>query len=921
MGRYLFFYIFDMFKHLHMELYLGLDIGGTHVAGALVDGSSGGLVAGSYYRDRLDAGGSREDILAKWRGALETVSQHASGKKITGIGIAMPGPFDYEKGISRIRGLNKYDALYGVDVRAWLTGTMGLPEDFPVVFNNDAACFGRGEYWTGAGHGAERMVAITLGTGLGATFLVHGVPVCSGPDVPEGGLLYHIPYQDQTAEDYFSSRGILKAYHHLTAVSLTEAKQLGLRAEAGEPEALAVLARFGTALGEFMAPWLKAFGAEVLVVGGGISRSSGFFLPQMEAALGAQGVDTTLGISRLADQAAIIGAAGYAKEYVKQDEPISNPILRSSGQQVLPLHLERRPEDGYDLYPAFQLPAGDIHVGWESLCDYIAKHPTVVIDGYQGVGWDDVAARLEKDLSGRGLKVAMQKTSDWFLPEPRLHALLQGYLGEADSVWGTRCDLELKDLFSSEKIAACRPEAAAVNIVLGCGAALAGWDGPVIYLEIPKNEIQFRMRAGSVGNLGCRERETDMQMYKRSFFVDWVLLNRHRKSILDRIELLVDCQRPESPTWIRIENFKQALRIMSENVFRARPWFEPGAWGGQWLKRHIRGMAQDEVNYAWSFELITPENGILLESGGLSLEASFDYLMAYHAAAILGPDFEKRFGDVFPIRFDFLDTIEGGNLSIQCHPSVSYIKAHFGEDFTQDETYYILEAEPDASVYLGFRDDIDPVKFREALERSDREGETLEIEDYVQRFSAKKHDLFLIPNCTVHSAAAGNLVLEISATPYIFTFKMYDWLRLDLNGDPRPINIGHAFHNLDFSRKGERVRRELISHPREIAKGDGWRLIHLPTHPDHFYDVHRYEFTGEVRVETGGSCHVLMVVEGASVTVETARGFTEKYSFAETFVVPAAAGSYRLISEQGSGVKVVKAFLKAARTRPEPVLG
>lgn len=184
------------------------------------------------------------------------------------------------------------------------------------------------------------------------------------------------------------------------------------------------------------------------------------------------------------------------------------------------------------------------------------------------------------------------------------------------------------------------------------------------------------------------------------------------------------------------------------------------------------------------------------------------------------------------------------------------------------------------------------------------------IEKYVQVHEAHKHDFFLIPNGTVHSSGKDNLVLEVSATPYIFTFKMYDWVRLDLNGKPRPINIDHAFHNLDFSRKGTKVKEELISRQEVIEKGEDWQLVHAPTHAEHFYDLHRMEFSNSITVDTSGKCHVLMLVEGQSVIVETANGFRQRYNYAETFAIPAAAGSYKIINEGEGKAKVVKAFIK-----------
>ena len=172
------------------------------------------------------------------------------------------------------------------------------------------------------------------------------------------------------------------------------------------------------------------------------------------------------------------------------------------------------------------------------------------------------------------------------------------------------------------------------------------------------------------------------------------------------------------------------------------------------------------------------------------------------------------------------------------------------------------------------------------------------------------NNFFLIPNGTVHSAADGNLVLEISATPYIFTFKMYDWLRLDLNGNPRPINIDHAFNNLHFDYKGDRVKNELISKPVLMQEGSGFKHIHLPTHPDHFYDLDRYEFEDQVQIKTEGSCHMLMLVEGKSISVLTKNGVLQQFHYAETFVIPAAAESYTLVNEGEEAAKVLKAYLK-----------
>ncbi|MBD1362689.1 class I mannose-6-phosphate isomerase [Mucilaginibacter sp. ZT4R22] len=598
---------------------------------------------------------------------------------------------------------------------------------------------------------------------------------------------------------------------------------------------------------------------------------------------------------------------------IKNDQQIEleENDLRKTSQYLMPAKL-----DGsftglgeYDVYPFCSLGNGKIISGYKSLAAWITQQKTVVIDGYAGVFFDKVKDELDRLFAKEGLLVNWVKTADFLKDTEEVQQLVAPFLGEYESVWGTKCALELTDLFKAELTAQLPDESAAINIIIGPGAALANWDAAIIYIDLPKNELQFRMRAGSVTNLGAAKIAEPFQMYKRFYFVDWVLLNNHKKAILDKITVVADGQWPNTINWMFKTDLTDGLNTISRSTIRVRPWFDPGAWGGQWIKDHIKNINTDVVNYAWSFELIVPENGIVFESEGNLLEVSFDTLMFHNNQQVLGKHAD-RFGDEFPIRFDFLDTFDGGNLSIQCHPTLKYIRENFGENITQDETYYILDCDENANVYLGFQESINPAKFRTVLEESQAAGKEIDIEEYVQSHPAKKHDLFLIPNGTVHSAGAGNLVLEISATPYIFTFKMYDWVRLDLEGNPRPINIDHAFNNLDFDRKGSRVQDELISKQQVIEQAEGWQIVHVPTHADHFYDVHRVEFDSQITIATHNCCHVLMLVEGLAVSIETADGTLKEYAYAETVVIPAAAVSYKLTNLGNGRAKVIKAFLK-----------
>ncbi len=585
---------------------------------------------------------------------------------------------------------------------------------------------------------------------------------------------------------------------------------------------------------------------------------------------------------------------------------------RVSIQPLLPIRLTTEATtETYHQYPYHSLVKGRIFNGYASLAKWMVGEKVVLIDGYVGVFWDEVKEQLEKEITRAGYAARFHLCSDYLKPAAEITEMVRPDLGEDGSVWGRHTALELKDFYRTDdfyQLNNCKKDADLI-VVLGVGAGLLSLDAPLVYLDVPKNEIQYRMRAGAIHNLGMDANTTASAMYKQFYFVDWVVLNAHKKAILERISIIADVQWEKDINWMFFSNLVATANVLGKDVFRARPWFEKGVWGGQWMKEHLKGLNPAEVNYAWSFELITPENGLVFEHDGYLQEVAFDFLMLLQHRQILGIHAET-FGTDFPIRFDFLDTFSGDDLSIQCHPSKEYINKEFGEQITQDETYYIMDCKPGAKVYLGFQENINRADFKIALEDSFEHGSEVNITHYVQELPATKHDFFLIPNQTIHSAGADNLVLEISATPYIFTFKMYDWVRLDLNNKPRPINIEHAFKNLDFERKGNKVQDELISKPRLIEKGPDWQVIHLPTHQVHFYDVERIEFQTKLALQKDNRCWILMLVEGEAIMAQTNDGKVHHFNYAETFVISASVQNLEFTNTGTSVAKLIKAYLK-----------
>ncbi|PKD20403.1 ROK family transcriptional regulator [Salegentibacter salinarum] len=582
--------------------------------------------------------------------------------------------------------------------------------------------------------------------------------------------------------------------------------------------------------------------------------------------------------------------------------------VRETSQLELPLKKNKSISE-YDIYPAHHIGDNLIQDSYESLAKELASFDYLKIDGYVGILFEEVREKLNEAFGKIGIKSEWVNIQEALKEEREIESLVAPFLGGDDPVFGKIAAIELKDFFDLKKMSSLvKPKSSNPVIFYGTGAHLIPVEGKTIYFDISKNEIQFRSRAGSITNIGTPEPGAAKTMYKRFYFVDWVVLNKHKNQIKNEISYLVDGQRTDDISWVKGDVWRESIIELTKRPVRVRPWFEPGAWGGQWIKNKIKGLPQDVVNYAWSFELIVPENGIIIESSGVLLEYSFDFLMFVAGEEILGKDFESYQYD-FPIRFNFLDTFDGGNLSVQCHPQKEYVKNNFGENFTQEETYYILDKKNNAQVYLGFQDGVTPDNFREALQSSQEENKEMDILRYVRSFDSEKHGLYLIPPGTIHSSGKDNLVLEISSTKYLYTFKMYDWLRVDIDGKPRPINIERGMENLVFERSGDRVEKELISKPKVIESNADMELQHLPTHKEHLYDIHRFKINTSVTVKTDGQAHVLSLVEGEKIELST-KDSTSTFHYAESFVIPAAAEEYTIKNLAKNPVMVVKAFVK-----------
>jgi len=426
-------------------------------------------------------------------------------------------------------------------------------------------------------------------------------------------------------------------------------------------------------------------------------------------------------------------------------------------------------------------------------------------------------------------------------------------------------------------------------------------------------EIQQRFRRHEVKALGIDNREDSPSVqYKRGYFNDWNIIDRYKDELMQsgRIEFWIDSNCRSMPKMITDAQMRQGLERTAHKPFRVVPFFDPAPWGGQWMKE-VCDLPRDEQNYGWCFDCVPEENSLYLEAEGTLFELPSQDVVLVHSRELLGQQVWARFGKSFPIRFDFLDTMQGGNLSLQVHPTNEFAQREFGLPYTQDESYYLLDAADNAVVYLGLKEGIDKVQMIEDLRAAQRGEILFDAEKYVNKLPAKKHDHYLIPAGTIHCSGHDSMVLEISSTPSIFTFKLWDWARLGLDGKPRPINVERGKHVIQWERTTSFVKAEIANHFEVLRDGDGIKEERTGLHPNEFIETRRHTFSRPVEHNTNGGVHVLNLVDGEAALIESPEGKFSPFEvhYAETFIIPACIGRYT-IKPIGGECMTIKASIR-----------
>lgn len=569
----------------------------------------------------------------------------------------------------------------------------------------------------------------------------------------------------------------------------------------------------------------------------------------------------------------------------------------------------------YRLRPKIEIDSDiKIYEGYEHIIERIKieyqnqKPLKVAVEAYPSLDTDKVIQNLKKQLP----EAVVLDTDDYFMSAESIYHIIEDDLTK-DEVFGRFSHNKFSDFLDLEKLKELNQKLKTNKefiILVGVLASKIIEFDLLVYLDINRWEIQKNYKEG-LGNWKAFKETSFNEKLKRAYYFEWPAATEIKNDLLSECDYYVDMNQLDHPKMMSGEDLLLSLQEASTQPFRLVPFFEPGIWGGNWMQEQFN-VGKDEINLAWCFDGVPEENSILLATENNEIEMPAQNLVLLYPIGLLGEKVFGRFGKDFPIRFNFLDTVGGQNLSLQVHPTLDYAYRNFGAKYTQDESYYIMDSNENAKIYLGVKNDVDQETLIEAFEQAAEIGK-FDHDKYIYSQSVKKHDHYLIPGGTIHSSGEGALVLEISSTPNRFTFKLWDWGRVDLDGKPRPISLHHGRHVINTEINEEFVSRELYNVFQIIKKEEHFIEEHTGLHKREPIETRRITFTDQVLQSTENSVNVLNLVEGDHIKILPKDNFFKSFDvyYGETFIIPEQVKDYYLVpAGDDTEIKVVKAFIR-----------
>ena len=572
-----------------------------------------------------------------------------------------------------------------------------------------------------------------------------------------------------------------------------------------------------------------------------------------------------------------------------------------------------------------------------TLADRAAKEGVVVaLDGYTTANWTVFVNLIAREccLLGLGFE-AIDANAATLKSGKEIDAIIDPLL-----IWDTKIDPTLlygkvykggyqglMDEVRTEAFKKAVPasrQAGKISVVYGYGSLIPElrelYDVKVFFDLTPMKSM-LRIRRGEYSNLGKERPGIINRTIRRCYYCDFECAVRNRHELWEN----------NVPDWYVLDNDPQNLQLMPFGTFsdicaqlvkypfRAKPCYLEGVWGGSYMKK-LRNLPDEMRNAAWVFDFIPMEVSVVVEAGDEKLDINYCSFVHKEGVNLMGEDCVKKFEGYFPIRFNWDDSYHStGNMSIQCHSGGEYNVKNYNEFGRQDESYYVVVTGHDAKTFIGFRDDADIPQFFRDIEAADTEHKPCDYMKYVSYEESKPGLQVMLPAGTIHSSGRNQVILEIgSLTIGSYTYKMYDYLRLDFDGKQRPIHTRLGEENVRQDRRYSVIHdpespEYIVQKPRLSASGEGWEEYILGENPQVYFSLRRLEFEKKCEQDTGGKLfHVLTLVDGDAVRVRSVR-HPERYfdlQFMDIVCVPADMGRYVIENLGREPVMVHKTCLR-----------
>lgn len=551
----------------------------------------------------------------------------------------------------------------------------------------------------------------------------------------------------------------------------------------------------------------------------------------------------------------------------------------------------------------------------------------IAIDGYLSAEFDSISNLILQYLQKKGICAVWNKMEDLYLLPEEINDMLNEYLphdNEYDqaNLFGKVYDGSFKDFIDLNKaqdIIDFTNKLPSGNVMLlsGYGCACNLFTDSIdltVYIDVTPKDTAVRARNGKLLNIGDRVPGAFQEIMRRNYYVDFEIVLSLRKYLLQNNLLDYYISEKHGYVLMPADTLYAMLCTLAKYPFRCKPVYIEGVWGGGFIRK-IRNLPSDFANIAWVYEMIAFEVSVVVDVLGNNVEIPFSTFLQKFPVEIMGEKCVSNFGGYFPIRFNYDDTFHGnGNMSIQVHPDREYAIKEYNEKGSQDEAYYVIATGHGAKIFLGFREGADPDEFLEAVKQSEKDGSEVDYMKYINYIDSRPGRQVMIPGGTVHASGRNQLVLELgSLTTGAYTYKMYDYIRKDLDGTLRPLHIAYAEKVLKKERKTKWVNEHIAIEPKLIHEGKGYREFIIGNTDLMYYETRNIELdaTSGIPMKNNGQFTVLTVVDGEDILIQSTDDedifFAAK--FLEIVIVPAFINNFIIYNRGGQPAVIHKTIL------------